>query len=120
MCIRDRLYIVVPNRKSRIKYELPGAIFTALGWTIFSYVFSIYVAMSTGFAITYGLSLIHNSVGSDRHSSRSRYKLCINIYPASDFDSYIYIRIGTSTVISGIASRIFSPIAILIPIESSG
>jgi membrane protein len=48
------LYIVVPNRKSRIKYELPGAIFTALGWTIFSYVFSIYVDMSTGFAITYG------------------------------------------------------------------
>ena len=48
------LYIVVPNRKSRIKYELPGAIFTALGWSIFSYVFSIYVDMSTGFAITYG------------------------------------------------------------------
>ncbi len=48
------LYIVVPNRKSKIKYELPGAAFTALGWSIFSYVFSIYVDMSTGFAITYG------------------------------------------------------------------
>jgi membrane protein len=48
------LYIVVPNRKSKIRHELPGAVFTALGWSIFSYVFSIYVDMSKGFAVTYG------------------------------------------------------------------
>ena len=48
------LYVVVPNRKSKIRHELPGAVFTALGWSIFSYVFSIYVDMSKGFAVTYG------------------------------------------------------------------
>ena len=48
------LYIFVPNRKTRILYELPGAIFSAVGWTIFSFVFSIYVDMSAGFSVTYG------------------------------------------------------------------
>lgn len=36
------MYLFVPNRKSRIIRELPGAMISAGGWLIFSYVFSIY------------------------------------------------------------------------------
>lgn len=48
------LYVVVPNRRACLKKELPGALFSGLGWSVFSYAFSIYVDMSTGFAVTYG------------------------------------------------------------------
>lgn len=48
------LYKVVPNRKTKFRNELPGAVFSGLGWSIFSYVFSLYVDMSSGFAVTYG------------------------------------------------------------------
>lgn len=48
------LYKFIPNRKTKLVNELPGAVFSGLGWIIFSYVFSIYVDMSSGFAVTYG------------------------------------------------------------------
>lgn len=37
------LYTYVPNRKTKIRYELPGAIFTTVGWLLFSYLYSIYM-----------------------------------------------------------------------------
>lgn len=37
------LYIWVPNRKTKIIYELPGAVFTTAGWLLFSYLYSIYM-----------------------------------------------------------------------------
>ena len=48
------LYKVVPNRRTKLRRELPGALFSGLGWSVYSYVFSIYVDMSSGFAVTYG------------------------------------------------------------------
>lgn len=48
------LYKVVPNRKTKLRKELPGALFAGIGWSVYSYVFSIYVDMSSGFAVTYG------------------------------------------------------------------
>ena len=48
------IYKIVPNRKTKFSKEIPGALFSGLGWIIFSYIFSIYVDMSAGFAITYG------------------------------------------------------------------
>lgn len=48
------IYVVFPNCKTTVKREIPGALFSGIGWSVFSYVFSIYVNLSTGFAITYG------------------------------------------------------------------
>lgn len=37
------LYIFVPNRKTNLLREMPGAIFTSVIWLLFSYAFSFYV-----------------------------------------------------------------------------
>lgn len=37
------LYVVVPNRKSSLIYELPGALISAGGWFGFSYLYSYYI-----------------------------------------------------------------------------
>ena len=37
------MYLIIPNRKSKILRELPGAILTAGGWLGFSYLFSFYI-----------------------------------------------------------------------------
>lgn len=48
------LYIMVPARKTTIKNELIGAIFSALGWSLFSFVFSIYVSRFSNYTYVYG------------------------------------------------------------------
>jgi len=48
------LYKFLPNRKCTLKRQLPGAIFTASGWMISSYIFSIYVDYSPGLSYMYG------------------------------------------------------------------
>jgi len=48
------LYLIIPNRKSRILRELPGAILTAGGWLGFSYLFSFYVDHKGTFSYIYG------------------------------------------------------------------
>lgn len=47
------IYTYIPNRKSSIKRELPGALITALGWYIFSNLYSFYVTHSPGFSYMY-------------------------------------------------------------------
>jgi membrane protein len=37
------IYTYIPNRKVKLVYQVPGAVFVALAWNIFSYAFSIYV-----------------------------------------------------------------------------
>ena len=37
------LYRFIPNRKIRMRWQLPGAIFSSIGWNIFSFFFGIYV-----------------------------------------------------------------------------
>lgn len=37
------IYMVFPNRKSKLMYELPGALICSCGWLAFSYVYSYYV-----------------------------------------------------------------------------
>lgn len=37
------IYVVVPNRKSSLIYELPGALIASAGWFGFSYLYSFYV-----------------------------------------------------------------------------
>lgn len=37
------LYLILPNRKSSILYELPGATLSSFGWLAFSYIYSYYI-----------------------------------------------------------------------------
>jgi len=48
------LYLVIPNRKSTLLHELPGAVLTAGGWLGFSFLFSFYIDNLKGYTYTYG------------------------------------------------------------------
>ena len=48
------LYAVVPRKKLKIRLQLPGAIFSSLGWILFSFVFSIYFNHFSHFSYAYG------------------------------------------------------------------
>lgn len=48
------LYIVIPDRKSRLIAELPGALLSAGGWMGFSYLYSFYIDNMNNFSQTYG------------------------------------------------------------------
>ena len=39
----DLIYMVLPNRRNRFLPSLPGAVLAAVGWQLFSHVFSLYV-----------------------------------------------------------------------------
>lgn len=45
------IYWLVPNKKMRYKKQLPGAMFSAIIWSGFSYVFSLYVDIFHGFSV---------------------------------------------------------------------
>lgn len=47
-------YKVLPDRKEKLLHLLPGAAFSALGWMISSYAFSIYVDYSSNLSYMYG------------------------------------------------------------------
>lgn len=51
-------YTYVPNKKLKIKYQIPGAVFSAVGWNVFSYGFAIYVENFNGMSIYGSLSTI--------------------------------------------------------------
>lgn len=48
------MYMFIPNRKSRLIEELPGAFIAAVGWMLFSYVFSYYIDHMKNLTNTYG------------------------------------------------------------------
>ena len=48
------IYRFLPNHKRKFKLHLPGAIFTSIGWTVASYVISIYTDIFKGFSNMYG------------------------------------------------------------------
>lgn len=48
------MYIVLPNEKRRFFTQIPGAVFAALSWCVFSYVFSLYLKYSRNMASIYG------------------------------------------------------------------
>ncbi len=48
------MFIFIPNRKTRILHELPGAIIAAAGWLVFSFGYSYYIDNMAGFSSTYG------------------------------------------------------------------
>lgn len=48
------LYMTVPNRKSKLRYELAGAVFSTVVWLAFSWAFSFYIAHYANYSVTYG------------------------------------------------------------------
>lgn len=48
------IYKFLPNRRTRLKRQVPGAVFTAVGWMIISWIFSVYVDVFQGFSNMYG------------------------------------------------------------------
>lgn len=48
------LYLNMPNRKSKVRYELSGAVFSTIVTVAFSWVFSFYIENYADYARTYG------------------------------------------------------------------
>ena len=52
------MYAYVPDKKLKFKDQIPGATFAAVGWSIFSWAFSLYVSRSDSYSIYGSLSII--------------------------------------------------------------
>lgn len=48
------VFKLLPNKRQKLKFGLPGALFTSVSWMVFSYGFSIYFDHSNSFANMYG------------------------------------------------------------------
>lgn len=48
------IYRFLPNRRDKIKHQLPGAVFTSIGWLLISFIFSMYLTIFKGFSGLYG------------------------------------------------------------------
>jgi membrane protein len=48
------IYKFLPNNKTKMLHQLPGAVFATLGWMVVSWIFSVYVDIFTGFSSMYG------------------------------------------------------------------
>lgn len=48
------IYMVLPNKRNGFWSSLPGAVFSAVGWTVFSWAYSIYVTHFTKISNIYG------------------------------------------------------------------
>lgn len=52
------IFKYIPNRKSKSYLHIPGAVFAGIGWTLFSWVFSIYINTYNGFSMYGSLTTI--------------------------------------------------------------
>lgn len=50
----DVLYTLLPNRRSRLLFETPGAAISAVGWYVFSLIYSIYIQNVKNLSYLYG------------------------------------------------------------------
>lgn len=48
------MFMVLPNQKNKFRHSLPGAVFAALGWMIFTRLYSVYVEHFAGLSNVYG------------------------------------------------------------------
>lgn len=47
-------YKILPAQKLKFRHQIPGAIFSSVGWLVCSYIFSIYLDLSTNLSYMYG------------------------------------------------------------------
>ncbi len=52
------LYTFIPNRRTKIIYEIPGAVFSTVGWLGFSAIYSLYIENTGSFTVYGSLSAI--------------------------------------------------------------
>ena len=52
------IYTFFPNKKMRVLWQIPGALFTSLGWLVFSWLFSIYVNQMANMSLYGGLTTV--------------------------------------------------------------
>lgn len=52
------IYTFFPNKKMRVLWQIPGALFTSLGWLVFSWLFSIYVNRIANMSLYGGLTTV--------------------------------------------------------------
>ena len=48
------LYMLLPNKKQAFMKVIPGTVFTVIGWTILSYLFSIFINYIANYSVIYG------------------------------------------------------------------
>lgn len=48
------IYMNVPNRRSKIRYEFFGALFSTVAWLVYSWAFSFYISNFANYSVTYG------------------------------------------------------------------
>lgn len=48
------LFAFLPNRRQKLVSQLPGAVFSAVSWAVFSYAFSIYLDFAGNMSVLYG------------------------------------------------------------------
>lgn len=48
------VYMNFPNRKSKLRYEFWGALFSTIAWLVYSWAFSFYISNFANYSITYG------------------------------------------------------------------
>lgn len=48
------IYKFLPNRKARLEWQIPGALFAAVGWSAFSHFFSAYIGGFSNMSYMYG------------------------------------------------------------------
>ncbi|MCD7882105.1 MAG: YihY/virulence factor BrkB family protein [Lachnospiraceae bacterium] len=48
------MYSYLPNHRMKMSGQLPGAIFASVAWSLFSFIFSIYLDFSTNMSVLYG------------------------------------------------------------------
>lgn len=48
------VYTVTPNGRNRLKEQFPGALFSSVGWLIYSYLFSFYIDNYANYSYIYG------------------------------------------------------------------
>ena len=48
------LYVLLPNGKRRFRSQIPGALFTTIAWTIYTWIYSIYLTFAKNLSIVYG------------------------------------------------------------------
>ncbi len=52
------VYAVIPNKKLRIRHQIPGACFTAVAWSVFSFGFSVYLELGNSFDVYGSLAIL--------------------------------------------------------------
>lgn len=48
------MYTLLPNKKKKFSHQIPGAVATAVSWSIYSYFFSIYTEVAKNMSVLYG------------------------------------------------------------------